>query len=129
MKMMRMLRMVLTVEMVMVMTRVVWEFSRSLSSSSLWSGMRKYLPLLPPAWLSLPLTGPAVSRRTFSSSSSLSLIGLEGVLVNEVKVEEVVVVVEEEVEVEVVEGLARGLKVALRSSSQGGTRSLELWPV
>ena len=41
MKMMRMLRTVLTVEMVMVMTRVVCESSPSLSTSPLWSCMRK----------------------------------------------------------------------------------------
>ena len=41
MKMMRMLRTVLTVEMVMVMTRVVCELSPSLSTSPLWSCMRK----------------------------------------------------------------------------------------
>ena len=58
---------------------------------------------------------------TFFSSSSLSALAslevlevLEGAAVLEVEV--------------VVEGLETGLKVALRSSSQGGTRSLEPAP-
>ena len=40
----------------------------------------------------------------------------------------VVVEVKVEEEVDVGEGLERGLKVALRSSSQGGMRSLEFGP-
>ena len=116
--------MVLTVEMVMVMTRVVCELSSSPSTSPVCRVMRKYLPLFPPDFVTFslapgPVRGPGVSLMTLLSSSSLS--GLSSLRLEVLEVLEGAVVVE----VVVVEGLETGLKVALRSSSQGGMRSLE----